>query len=377
MESLPETPCKNIKSRRCPNVQCSNPATHGDYCGIHYKHPRPWSPKKSPISYVEPDPEIVLQSTVKIQKWYRFWRGLYFTHKHGIAYFDRSLTNNDSDFFSTDCMTDISGFMFFSYMDEEKHVYGFDVRSIHTLIQNAKMRGEAPANPYTRKVIHLAPLRKVNDLVKWLHDCHVSTVWAPISPPTPIQQFNMKVVDLFTKIDELNYYSSPSWFIDLDLRGQKRFYTELHAIWTHRAGLSIQQKTLIVPNFHTRLFRHPPWALIDQTLESMQKLNMTLIRNLITSAEDKNDRILGAMYVVSTLTIVSTGAREAYPWLYESVAGGMIREEHPRIDDLFLQRHLSLQYGEGFRWLNQLLTLAEHEPLPILHLPPPTQHDDL
>ncbi len=376
MESLPETPCKNIKSRRSPNIQCANPATHGDYCGIHYKHPRPWSPKKSPIIHAEPDPEKRLECAKKIQAWYRAWRGLYFIHRHGIAYFDRSLAHNDSDLVSTDSMTDISGFMFFSYIDEEKHVYGFDVRSVYTLVQNAKMRGEVPVNPYTRKTIPLAPLRRLHDLVKWLSDRHISTEWAPLAPPTPLQQFNMKVVDLFTKIDELNYYSSPSWFIDLDLRAQKRFYTEIHGIWTHRAGLSIQQKSLIVPNFHTRLFRHPPWALIDQTLESMRKLNMGVIRNLISSAEDKNDRILGAMYVVSTLTIVSDSAREAYPWLYESVAGGVEEEALPRLDDLFLHRRLALHNAEGFRWLNQLLALAEHEPLPALELPP-TRQDNL
>lgn len=371
-----ESTCKNIKSRRCPTHKCENPATHGDYCGIHHKHPRPWipgTPKKLP----EHDPVSMAQAAVKVQSWYRFWRSLYFLHHHGPAYYDRSITNNDCDFFSTDKMCDISGYYFFSFMDEDKHVYGFDLRSLYTVIQTARMKGESPQNPYTRKVLSVNILRKVNEAIKWLQDRHLPTEWAPITPPTPLQQFNMKVVDLFTKIDELNYYSSPAWFLDLDLRGQKRFYSEIHAIWTHRAGLSITQKSLIVPNFSNRLFRLPAWGLIDQTLESMQKLNLGVIRAFITSAEDKNDRILGAMYVVSALTIVSSQAREAYPWLYESVAGGVDDEPLPRIDDLFLHRRLALQNMEGFRWLGQLLALADHEPLPLLELPPPTQRDDL
>lgn len=376
----PEALCKNIKSRRCPKQKCSNPATHGDYCGIHHKHPRPWTsgtPKQSPSVEPEVDSETLLKASQKIQSWYRFWRCLYFLHNHGPAYFDRNTTNNDCDFFSTDKICDISGFYFFSFMDEDKHVYGFDLRSLYTVIQTARIKGESPQNPYTRKVLPVSILRKVNECVKWLQVRHMPVEWAPITPPTPLQQFNMKVVDLFTKIDELNYYSNPAWFLTLDLRGQKRFYSEIHAIWTHRAGLSIQQKSLIVPHFSNRLFRLPVWGLIDQTLESMQKLNLGVIRSLITSAEDKNDRILGAMYVVSALTIVSPQAREAYPWLYESVAGGIDDEPLPRIDDLFLHRRLALQNADGFHWLGQLLRLADHEPLPLLELPPPTQRDDL
>jgi hypothetical protein len=105
-----------------------------------------------------------------------------------------------------------------------------------------------------------------------------------------------------------------------------------------------------------RLFRHAPWTTRDMPIEGLQKMNLSTIRMLITSAEDRNDRILGAMYVVTALTIVSPVAREAYPWLFESVDVGPM--------------------PVGFvnnNWIHALL--ADLVP-PPLQLPPPANQPD-
>lgn len=368
--------CENIKSRRHPKQRCDRPATHGKYCGLHFKHPRPYipsTPKRSPLLVSAEPPSALIEelqlttTAMNIQNWYKKHIQLVKYRRHGPAFYNRGISTNDVDFFSTEAISDISGHMFFSYSDEEKHIYSFDIRSIYSLIQRARTHGETPTNPFTRAPIHAKIIRKVQNLVKWLTDRHVNVEWAPLSPPTPEQQLRMKVVDLFTKIDELNYYSSPDWFLSLDINGQKRLYKELHALWTHRAGLSIQQKQLIVPNFVSRLFRFAPWALIDQTTESMMRLNMGVIRMLISSAEDRNDRILGAMYVVSALTLVHPQARLAYPWLYESVSDGTEHDEMAPADRRFTLGNLI-----GVGWLGELIALAERERMPPLRLPPPS-----
>ena len=140
-------------------------------------------------------PDIESTSASKIQSWYSAVHCLRLIRRHGIAYFDRSLTTNDTDFFSTDAVKDISGVMFFSYCDEDKHVYGFDIRSIYTLIQRARISGETPLNPFTRASIPGPIIRKVLSLTKWLDEKHFPTEWAPLAPPTPEQQWRMKVVD--------------------------------------------------------------------------------------------------------------------------------------------------------------------------------------
>jgi hypothetical protein len=382
--SSPST-CANIRSRKYSTEKCPNPATHGTYCGIHYKNPKPWkSPTPAQVAKAvtaRTRSEILalkMDVAAKIWKWYTQWRGYSAFKQRGPAYHVRSIATNDTDFFSADPVSDISGVMFFSYRDTDNHVYAFDIRSIHTLIHRARIHGNAPQNPFTRINLDNSVVRRVNTLVKHLQAHGIVTEWAPLEPPTPEQQLCMKVVDLFHLIDELNYYSSPDWFLRLDLDGHLRFYTELHAIWSHRAGLSMQQKNAIVPGF-TQLFRHPPWALRSQSLATMQKLNINTIRTLITSASDRNDRILGAMYVISTLTLVNEDARRAYPWLYESVHDTSAPESPPRdtveMDDGISERREGIPFLNflGIQWIQELLRA---DAMPPLRLPPPVPPRD-
>jgi hypothetical protein len=319
---------------------------------------------------------VELSAITKIKGWWRLYHGLRVRRIHGPAYWWRALCTNDSDFFSTDAVGDISGVTFYSYKDTDNQIYGFDVRSIYTLLYRARTGGEGAKNPFTRTALPAFVGHQVQALVRELARRKLPTEWAPLAPPTPEQQVRMKIVDAFSRIDELNYYSSPDWFLELDAGGHRRFYCHLHDIWFIRANLSQAQRNLIVPGYATRLFRTPRWALADQGLEALQRINLGLIRALIGSATDRNDRILGAMYVVSTLTLVCNGARVAYPWLDESVM-----EEAPAVP-LVAHRHAPLANLLGIGWLNDLLALrAELEggapdPVPALALPPPAEPGD-
>lgn len=377
--------CANIKSRKDPKKQCINLATHGEYCGIHYKHPRPWCPG-SPASIAARvksrrcrNMELERASLQTILKWWRWVNGLRQRRIRGPAYWTRTICTNDADFFSTDPVTDISGYTFYSYKDTDNHIYGFDLRSIHTLLYRARTSGETASNPFTRAPFPPFVHRQVPQLVRALSRHKISVEWAPLAPPTPEQQTRMKIVDVFSKIDELNYYSSPDWFLGLTVDGHRHFYSSLFDIWTHRANLSLAQKNTIVPGFVSRLFRIPRWSLADMSLDALQRLNLNMIRMMITSATDRNDRILGAMYVMSALTLVCEGARTAYPWLYESV------QEAPAEPAAFVPvRRDGLANLLGIGWLQDLLALREAvdaapvpgAAIPPLALPPPAENPD-
>lgn len=343
--------CTNIKSIRKPKARCTNPATHGDFCGIHYKKPRVWAIKQTLGAHHT-------DAVKHIQQWWRLVRGLYLFSTRGPAFYNRASPVNDTDFFSTDKIIDISGAYFFSYKDNDNHVYAFDIRSIHSLLENAHKSNSVAENPYTRAVLSDSVKEKVNRIVKLLRAQGCTTTWEPLTPSTPEQQFRMKVVDVFHTIDELNYYSSPDWFINMNVRAHRRFYTELHDIWIHRAGLSLLQKNLIIPGFPHKIFRHAPWALRESPLDAIQKINLNTIRTFIKSAEDRNDRILGAMYVVTALTIVCPAARDAYPWLFESVDNG----------NAIVEPYVLLT-ADQLAWINQIL--GDVGGPPPLVLPPP------
>ena len=368
-------PCANIQSKIHHKLRCKNPATHGAYCGVHHKHPTPWSPTSSDAKATRKLKRVVREdarpeAASNIQRWHRAVCGFHNRRVYGPAFYIRGLATNDTDFFSADNISDISGALFYSYRDSDKHIYAFDIRSIYTLIYRSRTSGDATLNPFTRGPIGQPIIKAVMSIVKRLRKQGVPTEWAPLEPPTPEQQWRMKAVDLFNTIDELNYYSSPEWFIQLTTEGHRKFYSEAHAIWTHRAGLTMSQKNTIVPQFLQKLFRHPPWAMRDQSLETMQKINMNTIRLFVTSAEDRNDRILGAMYVVSALTLVSAQARIAYPWLYESVYVPTLSPVMELLED---GRRYSLGNLLGVNWIHELL--AHNDPLPPLQLPPPAASD--
>jgi len=362
--------CKNIKSKRNPRARCPNIATHGDYCGIHHKHPNPWvqtAPTPGRVRRIEK--RVVSNvatgtSAAKIQQWFKESIGRHNVRVRGPAYYIRSLCVNDADFFSTDPIADISGALFFSYKDVKQHIYGFDLRSIATLIVNSEDSTNVE-NPFNRDKLPLDVIAKVQELVKKRKAHGELTEWAKLEPSTPIQQYRMKIVDLFQIIDELNYYSSPEWFLNLTLAEHQKFYRQLYAIWTYRANLSPDQKRQIVPNYLTGLFKHSPFVIGAFPLERIQKSNMNVIRTMITSAEDRNDRILGAMYIISTLTLVSNPARQAYPWLYESVVAP---------DDIDIApAPPQLQFFGLGGWLNDIFNLTLPQAMPPLLLPPP--HD--
>jgi hypothetical protein len=50
---------------------------------------------------------------------------------------------------------------------------------------------------------------------------------------------------------------------------------------------------------------------------------MDIIRMFISAANDRSERTLGAMYIVTVMTLVNSECREMYPWLYESASPGI------------------------------------------------------
>ena len=242
--------------------------------------------------------------------------------RQGPATFDLSLATNANDFFTYTPIEEIEKIHLFSFLDKnDKHIYVCDIRSFHSLIHYAKIEGNKPQNPYTRNMIDFSIVKKVYAHIDFCMKYSYSYEYEPLRPPTPEQCFRMKVVDVFTLINELNYYSTPEWFLTLDLTRQKRFYRELYELWNFRAGLTAVQKNMIVPGYSSKVFKHTIHYVNNMTtIEEIRKFNLHQIKCLISSASLEGDKSTGAMYVLTAMTVVNTQAREAYPWLYESIA---------------------------------------------------------
>jgi hypothetical protein len=130
------------------------------------------------------------------------------------------------------------------------------------------------------------------------------------------KQINSRTLALFQKIDELGNYTNIEWFTSLTPALLVKFIRELHDIWAYRAQLSDVVKRDICPNGE-------PFPNINNlytcNFNELKKISLNIIEKMVYSGINRDNQILGASYVLTALTLVSSGAADAMPWLYFSV----------------------------------------------------------
>lgn len=300
----------------------------------------------------------------QIQKVFRGWLIRNLIKLKGPALSNVSICVNDKDFVTMEPLNEIKKENLYSYKDSKDFVYGFDIASlIHIIKSNSKLQ-----NPYNREKISQAmidqikkvyrlsfivfpdfknenePLynpsnNRVNRHASVSRNIHLTSIQGQnqninnnnlsnemisnrerlnTSRTKPI---NDRITELFIEIDALGNYTQSSWFSDLDIRNYIRLYRSLYEIWNYRSNLSREVRNQICPNMgpfdgiFPRVIYHD-----DLTLDQIRVGCITVFENLIFLGINDDSRKLGAFHALSALTIVSPGARQAMPWLYDSVA---------------------------------------------------------
>lgn len=240
----------------------------------------------------------------------------------------RSLCQNDTEVYSMEPISQIPQVFFFSFADSQKHIWGFDIRS---LLQSLS-QGQPLQNPYTRDPLSPQITHRFRKRVNWLRTRKYALLYGLEETITPEQEWNHRVLDIFMKIESLGYLLSTNWFQELDLEEQQKYYRTLYQLWYWRLGLTNAQKDEICPGHqhnNTRLFRQNPDEAerIHKDIKWWKKQNLNLIQALITRGTNKGNRALGAMYSVMGFVAVCEQAAEAYPWLAESLGIQQIEDE--------------------------------------------------
>jgi hypothetical protein len=146
---------------------------------------------------------------------------------------------------------------------------------------------------------------------------------------TPQQATDARILEVFQDINKLGNYADSDWFSRLSHPQHIWFIQELYDIWAYRAELSAQVKMQICPPYgqifpsvtNSILLMH---EMRTAPFERVREVCISTCERLVRSGLTEDDRYLGASYVLSALTLVSPRAREALPWLYQSVAAGNI-----------------------------------------------------
>jgi hypothetical protein len=249
---------------------------------------------------------------ITLQRVYRGHLQRRFNFLRGPGWKDKNVCTNSTDFLTMDFLSELPHDQFFSYKDEDNFIYGFDTISMSNLIYKSNAK-----NPYNRNDI---PQRVIQDFRHLLRigkilKCPILTQMKAYEESlSESKNLELKIVDVFQKMDALGNYTNPKWFIELSSFQIFRFIRFLLDIWQYRAHLTEEMKRNICPpyGFPFERFDFP------NDLSFMRKTSLSVIEKMVTSANDKDNQCLGAYYVLGALTLVSDDAANAMPHLYHA-----------------------------------------------------------
>ena len=347
--------CVSIRAKGHPEDRCpSKPLAGSEWCGKHDKqkcrvryvapaaaaaavieHEPPAAPvkatatatkKKESARRDDVSPAAAAAAAAAIRQ---AWAGWLARRAGPLLYF-REESNNPFDFFSSDPVAEIPLADFISYVDSDGKGYIMDAKSLSSLLEHATKSGETPANPFNR-----APLPPL--LLRRLKRHGATKLWESLKPVTEEQKLTLAVTDVFRSIEDLGYYTDPTWFMDLGRLQLQQIYIELADIWYHRAGLSSADRVRIVPGGRNP-FAVPVLTAVVMQQKALRPLLLETCRLLVSAATARADKQLGVMYTLGALSLVSPGAATAYPWMADMFApgvtrivGGRLQAVHPSV----------------------------------------------
>jgi hypothetical protein len=283
----------------------------------------------------------------------------------GPALKERTKCINDTDFITMEPLSEIESEYFYSYADSKQFIYGFNIIS---LIQMNEKQNNKVINPYNREkldatvmsnIIRLFNLTKIiysnfktenarynsrytsNNRYTGVRTRNTTYQYnttnqqniiqaAPVTEYTQrlnallemrTQPLSQRIQNVFIKLDQLGNYTQSNWFTDLNFRQVLLLYRELYEIWYYRGHLPRELKIKICPYFdifYNILPRTVPPP--ELSLEQIKVASISVFENIINAGIDEDHQKIGAFHALSALTLVSNDARNALPWLYESVA---------------------------------------------------------
>ena len=251
-----------------------------------------------------------------IQKYYRGFLQRKINKLRGKALFKRNSCNNYEDFLSFEEISKIPCKQFFSFEDGE-FTYGFNIISLNNLILKSKNINNI-LNPYNRKaipsdiIINFQKLLKLNKKLKLNIDIEIER-----QEGLSIEKINeLKIVELFQKIDNLGHCTNPTWLMNLSNYDLYIFIQKLTDIWFYRIQIDIETKKKICPPFGN------PFSNINISIYTTRNKNLSnilfILNNFIHPDSDRDSQSLGCYYILGALTLVSEDAASSLEWLYQA-----------------------------------------------------------
>jgi hypothetical protein len=235
---------------------------------------------------------------------------------HGPAHFILDLAHNDRDLYTLEPLDQIPVVYRFSFADDEKRLWVFDLRFLLNMLQY----GNQIHNPFTQAPLKESLLEKLQIRSNTLTRQKIPVVYAEPEGLSSQQIWNQKVLDVFLKLQSLGFGANVLWFETLTVRGHELFYRRLYNLWHFHLHLTDEDRDRIVPG-HTSgrnpLFKWNPDALDGRAVELKwwRKQTLGLMNAFLSRGQDRATQGCGALYILTALAQTHPRAAEAFPWL--------------------------------------------------------------
>lgn len=255
----------------------------------------------------------IIDNVDKIIKIQSVYRRFLVRISYGPGFLQKKKCVNDEDFFTFENKYEIDNDYFYSYCDKNGFIYCFDICSLNELLK------KSDKNPYTRNKIPKSVYRYVNIKKNILKKKGIS-VDIPQPKLSPEKEYENKVFTIFQGFDELGNYTDMSWFTNLDLVDLKKLYNVAEDIWNYRAELDIYKKKRIL--LDGVAFRYDKTMIhnlsnIPKNKRILQNILLDEFKRFITEGVNRDEKILGALLMLTAIVEVSPSAAQALPHLVQ------------------------------------------------------------
>lgn len=297
---------------------------------------------------------------VKIQSIFRSYYVRLNNKLRGNGFINKAICNNATDFCTLEPLDEIEHPYFFSYTDRNNFTYGFNISSlIYVYKQHRKIK-----NPYNRDLIPKNILKNIfivyysnfilhnkfkqhhlNDYINarlFLHPKQVRRrpnrrIQRENSILNPHHQqqlelltnnrnatYELRVREVFYEVNRLEIYCDQSWVLSLSAPLLRRFYIFLSDLWHYRSNIPYETKykicylTNIRGNPFDRHVRRTELFHLDEN--ELKDLIAYTMENMVFTGFDEDFKKIGCFHLMTALTSVSTAARRALPFLYETIS---------------------------------------------------------
>jgi hypothetical protein len=223
----------------------------------------------------------------------------------------RYICCNTVEITSFDDIFDIPSKYFYLFNDSVSNKsFGFDIRSLLAILKS-----DYPSCPYTFRNYTDYEKNSIWNYAKILLRNGIVLEFDKLELNKD-QEIEMRMKDVFHKINMLDNYSSHLWFKNMDLKELANFYTKLEDIWNYRVGMNTVEKMRILQTNNGNAFMMSINTIkhIKSKIQ-LQEILLNEIDRFVTEGINRDERKLGAMLILTGLVEVSDEAASGLPHL--------------------------------------------------------------